>query len=275
MATFPFAVVGFDLDGTLLDTHEDLAAAVNHALALIGRVPVPASEVRKLVGGGAKLMLERALTVTGGIPEADFDRLHDELLAFYEANIAVNSRLYPGGLAMLDGLAARGVKLAVATNKLEGLAVKLFDELGLTERFAAIIGGDTLGIENRKPKPDMLHEMVRRAGGGAALRRGELRLQRPAGGRTGRRGGDRSFRRTDPRARRPLIPPRARSGRGTAARRAGVEGHSPLCTAVPEGGCPSTTCGGPPPRAGEETSSPYMRISRGRSWASCLAPPAM
>lgn len=163
MATFPFDIVGFDLDGTLLDTHEDLAAAVNHALALAGRVPVPASEVRKLVGGGAKLMLERALTVTGGIPEEDFPRLYAELLRFYEANIAIHTNLFPGGLAMLDGLAARGVKLAVVTNKLEGLAVKLFQELALADRFFAIIGGDSLGIERRKPKPDMLEEMVRRA----------------------------------------------------------------------------------------------------------------
>lgn len=171
MAGFPFDVVGFDLDGTLLDTHEDLAAAVNHALAQIGRAPVPASEVRKLVGGGARLMLERALTITGGIPEAEFEDLHADLLRFYEANIAVHTRLYPGGLAMLDGLAARGVKLAVVTNKLEGLAIKLFDELALADRFFAIIGGDRLGIERRKPKPDLIAEMVRIAvapsGGGA------------------------------------------------------------------------------------------------------------
>jgi phosphoglycolate phosphatase len=164
MATFPFDLVGFDLDGTLLDTHEDLAAAVNHALALTGRAPVPAREVKKLVGGGARLMLERAFTLTGGIPEAtEFAQLHDELLRFYEANIAVYTRLYPGGLAMLDGLGARGVRLAVVTNKLEHLAVKLFDELALADRFFAIIGGDTLGIERRKPKPDMIDEMVRRA----------------------------------------------------------------------------------------------------------------
>jgi phosphoglycolate phosphatase len=166
MTDFPFAIVGFDLDGTLLDTHEDLAAAVNHALGMIGRAPVPASDVRKLVGGGAKLMLERALTLTGGIPEAEFAQLHAELLRFYEDNIAVHTRLFPGGAAMLDGLAGRGVKLAVATNKLERLAVKLFDALGLANRFYTIIGGDTLGSGRGKPKPDMLQEMVRRGGSG-------------------------------------------------------------------------------------------------------------
>jgi phosphoglycolate phosphatase len=168
MADFPFDIVGFDLDGTLLDTHEDLAAAVNHALAGLGREPVPASEVRKLVGGGAKLMLRRALTLTGGVPEADFPRLHAELLRFYEANIAVHTRPFPGAAAMLDGLAARGVKLAVATNKLEGLAVSLFAALGLSERFYTIIGGDTLGPGRGKPKPDLLEEMVGRGGGGRA-----------------------------------------------------------------------------------------------------------
>jgi len=168
MADFPFDIVGFDLDGTLLDTHEDLAAAVNHALALIGRAAVPAGEIRKLVGGGAMLMLERALASTGGIPEHGFDDLYGELLRFYEANIAIHTRLFPGGLAMLDALAARGVKLAVATNKVEGLAVKLFDALALTDRFYAIIGGDRLVIERRKPKGDMLAEMVRLGGGGRA-----------------------------------------------------------------------------------------------------------
>jgi phosphoglycolate phosphatase len=168
MPAFPFDIVGFDLDGTLLDTHEDLAAAVNHALALIDREPVPASEVRKLVGGGAKLMLERALTLRGCIPADDFERLHAELLRFYEANIAVHTRLFPGGAAMLDALATRGVKLAVVTNKLEALAVKLFDELSLRDRFFAIIGGDTLGQGRGKPNPDLLEEMVRRAGGGRA-----------------------------------------------------------------------------------------------------------
>jgi phosphoglycolate phosphatase len=168
MDNFPFAIVGFDLDGTLLDTHEDLAAAVNHALALIGRGSVPVSEVRNLVGGGAKLMLERALTLTGGIPEVGFARLYEELLRFYEDNIAIHTRLYPGGAAMLDDLTKRGVKLAVATNKLERFAVKLFDALGLTDRFYTIIGGDTLGPGRGKPKPDMLEEMIERAGGGRA-----------------------------------------------------------------------------------------------------------
>lgn len=168
MHDFPFDIVGFDLDGTLLDTAEDLGAAVNHALALAGRPAVSPAEVRGLIGGGARKMLERALIVTGGVPEDDFAELYRELLAFYAANIAVHTRLFPGGEAMLDGLAARGVTLAVVTNKFESLAREVLDELGLLARFATVIGGDTLGRGRAKPAPDQLYEMIARTGGGTA-----------------------------------------------------------------------------------------------------------
>ncbi|MEO6091554.1 MAG: HAD hydrolase-like protein [Novosphingobium sp.] len=163
MKSFPFDIVGFDLDGTLLDTHLDLAAAVNHALGLAGRAAVPADSVRALIGGGSAKMLERALALTGGmVPE--FAELQQALIGFYQEHIAVHTRLFPGGEAMLDGLAARGVKLAVVTNKLEHLAVRVIAELGLAERFFAVIGGDTLGPGRGKPAPDLLLEMVRRSG---------------------------------------------------------------------------------------------------------------
>jgi phosphoglycolate phosphatase len=165
MTSFPFDIVGFDLDGTLLDSHGDLAAAVNHAIALEGRAAIPAADVRSLVGGGARKMLTRALEVTGGpVPETRFETLHATLLEFYEANIAVQSRLFPGGEEMLDGLAARGVRIAVVTNKLERFAVRIFEELGLSDRFYTVIGGDTLGPGRAKPRPDLLFEMLARAG---------------------------------------------------------------------------------------------------------------
>lgn len=169
MTQFGFDIVGFDLDGTLLDTSGDLGAAVNHALALIGRDPVPIAKVRDLVGGGARKMLSRALDITGGqIANEEFERLHTALIAFYEANIARHSALFPGGEQMLDDLARQGVRLAVVTNKLERLAIKLLDELGLSSRFFTVIGGDTLGPGKAKPAPDLLHEMIARAGGGRA-----------------------------------------------------------------------------------------------------------
>lgn len=169
MTHFPFDIVGFDLDGTLLDTLGDLAAAVNHALALEGRAAIPVEQVRGLVGGGSRKMLARALEETGGpVADAHFEELSAALLDFYGDNIAVHTQLYPGGAAMLDALASRGVRLALVTNKLERLAVELLAQLGLTDRFYTIIGGDTLGDGRAKPKPDLLLEMVARGQGGRA-----------------------------------------------------------------------------------------------------------
>ena len=169
MTPFPFSIVGFDLDGTLLDTHGDLGEALNHALGLAGRPPVAVAEVTNLIGGGAWQMLRRALELTGPVlPDDEISALHRELIAYYTTHIAVHTALYPGGAAMLDGLEARGVKIAVVTNKLESLALRLLDTLGLSARLATIIGGDTLGPGRAKPAPDLLHEMVRRLGGGRA-----------------------------------------------------------------------------------------------------------
>ena len=164
MTTFPFRIVGFDLDGTLLDTAGDLGVALNHVLHQVGRPAVSEDQTRDLIGGGAKRMLERALALTGGAEGIDISALHRDLIEFYRHNLAAHSRHFPGGAQMLDDLAARGVHLAVATNKLEELAVKLLDELGMTHRFYTIIGGDTLGPGRAKPRPDMLLEMVARAG---------------------------------------------------------------------------------------------------------------
>ena len=165
MTTIRFTTVGFDLDGTLLDTSRDLGAAVNHALGLADRAPVPLAEVSGLIGGGARSMLARALALTGGADGLDLDALFAQLLAYYEANIAVHTAPYPGTLAMLDALAERGIKLAVVTNKREPMTLRLFDALGLTNRFACIIGAGTYPL---KPAPQALYAMVEQCGGGAA-----------------------------------------------------------------------------------------------------------
>ncbi|MEY4160940.1 MAG: hypothetical protein RLZZ136_1561 [Pseudomonadota bacterium] len=168
MTSFPFKIVGFDLDGTLLDTSGDLGMALNYTLRRIGRPEVPLDQVSNLIGGGARMMLDRALALTGGTDGLDKKALHHVLLTYYEANIAVHSCLYPGTEAMLDDLANRDVKLAVVTNKMERLARHLLDTLGLTQRFVTIIGGDTLGPGRAKPEPDMVLEMISRLGGGRA-----------------------------------------------------------------------------------------------------------
>ncbi len=166
MNGFPFTIVGFDLDGTLVDTAGDLTAAVNHALALAARAPLTEAQVRPMIGLGAKHMLEQGFAATGGIPGGDFERLFQELLRHYEANIAVHSRPFPGLIEALDRLNALGVRTAVVTNKREHMARKLLGELDLADRFAPIIGGDTLGPGNAKPSPAPILAMIDQCGGG-------------------------------------------------------------------------------------------------------------
>ncbi|WP_137752546.1 HAD-IA family hydrolase [Sphingopyxis sp. L1A2A] len=168
MNGFPFTIVGFDLDGTLVDTAGDLTAAVNHGLSLAARAPLTEAQVRPMIGLGARHMLEQGFAATGGVPGGDFERLYRELLRFYEAHIAVHSRVFPGLIAALDQLDALGVKTAVVTNKREDMARKLLGELGLADRMATIIGGDTLGPGNAKPSPAPIVEMIDRCGGGRA-----------------------------------------------------------------------------------------------------------
>ncbi len=168
MTHFSFDIVGFDLDGTLLDTSGDLAAAVNHALGSIGRAPLTVAQVKPMIGGGARHMLAQGLAATGGCDAATLDVLHARLLAFYEANIAVLTEPYPGALDALDAIVAGGAKVAIVTNKLEALARKVLGELGLFDRFACVIGGDTMGPGNAKPSPVPIREMLRRCGGGSA-----------------------------------------------------------------------------------------------------------
>ncbi len=168
MTHFPFPIVGFDLDGTLLDTSGDLAAALNHALASVDRPPLPVEQVKTMVGGGARHMLAQGMAATGGCTEAELDVLQRRLLDHYTANIAVLTRPFPHALDTLDRLAAMGVTLAIVTNKLEALARQVLDALALTPRFATIIGGDTMGPGNGKPSRLPIDAMVERCGGGRA-----------------------------------------------------------------------------------------------------------
>lgn len=165
-ADFPFDVVAFDLDGTLADTAPDLTAALNHALGQLGRPPVPAEDVRHMVGHGARALLQKGLSATGEMTEELVEQGFPIFIDYYLEHIADGTQIFPGLNAALDQLAARGVKLAVCTNKAEGLARRCIDELGWTDRFDALVGGDTLPV--RKPDPAPLFEAIARCGGGRA-----------------------------------------------------------------------------------------------------------
>jgi phosphoglycolate phosphatase len=166
MTDFPFDIVGFDLDGTLLDTHRDLGEAVNHALRAGGYEPVPVEEIEDAIGGGAKLMLRRVIDARGGLPEDEFRVLYKALLAYYADNNCVHTRPYPGAVEVLDALSGRGVRLALLTNKFESFARQILDTLDLARHFELILGGDSLGKGRSKPAPDPIIEARSRLGGG-------------------------------------------------------------------------------------------------------------
>ncbi len=166
MADFPFDIVGFDLDGTLLDTHRDLADAVNHALALGGFDLVPVDHAKSLIGGGAKAMLDKAVDEQGGLPAEEFRRLYKQMLAFYGQNCTVWTAPYPQMPEVLAELDTRGVRMAVITNKFEGFARDILSQLRLIDCFETILGGDTLGKGRAKPAPDPINAARARCGGG-------------------------------------------------------------------------------------------------------------
>ncbi|MEG3174906.1 HAD-IA family hydrolase [Sphingomonas sp. RB3P16] len=168
MTNISFDLVGFDLDGTLVDSSGDLTAAVNDALAAAGRPQLEVAQVRTMIGGGAKHMLAQGLEATGGCSPEDFRPIYKHMLAYYAAHISVHTRPFPGVIEALDRLDALGIRSAVVTNKFESLALTLLADLGLTERFACIIGGDTMGPGLSKPNRAPIDEMIRRCGGGTA-----------------------------------------------------------------------------------------------------------
>ena len=167
MPPFPFDVVAFDLDGTLADTAPDLAASLNHTLARLGRPGVEPEQVRHLVGHGARALLRKGLAASGDAPEELVEAGYPIYLDHYAANICVGTRVYPGLEEALDALAARGVALAICTNKPDRLTHLLLDALGWRRRFAAVIGADIMGA--KKPDPRPLLEAIARSGGGRGV----------------------------------------------------------------------------------------------------------
>lgn len=157
----------FDLDGTLVDTAPDLAAATNHVLTRFGLASVDEREIRQYVGNGALAMIRGALKAHGrSVPEAELHGLFDMFIAHYAANIANTSSPYPGVIAALERFEDQGAKLAVCTNKLEAHSRLLLDALGMSRHFAALTGRDTLAA--CKPDPRHLTGTIELASGSPA-----------------------------------------------------------------------------------------------------------
>jgi phosphoglycolate phosphatase len=157
----------FDLDGTLVDTAPDLIAAANHALADIGIEPVPGAVLAPAIALGARFMILDGLRHAGrDLADSEIDRLLALFLDYYLANIANDSRPFPGAVAALDTLRAGGARLAICTNKRAHLSLALVEALALDGKFDAVVGRG--GTVKPKPHPDHLFEAVRQAGGDRA-----------------------------------------------------------------------------------------------------------
>ncbi len=157
-------LVMFDLDGTLMDSVPDLAAAVDKMLMLLGREPAGIERVRDWVGNGSRVLVRRALA--GGLNhDGVADELADEALALFMQAYAGGHELtavYPGVRECLDWLREREVKLAIITNKPAQFIEPLLEEKGLAGYFDWLVGGDTL--PQQKPDPAALFWVMDNAG---------------------------------------------------------------------------------------------------------------
>jgi phosphoglycolate phosphatase len=154
----------FDLDGTLVDTAPDLVETLNLIFAREGLAPLAYKDARNFVGGGARAMVTRGFIAQGRVLSPNkLEQLFKDFIAHYSEHLTDRSLPFPGLTEALDLLAARGCRFAVCTNKLEALSVRLLDKLGLADRFAAICGQDTFGLQ--KPDPEILRRTILAAGG--------------------------------------------------------------------------------------------------------------
>ena len=151
-------LVAFDLDGTLIDSVPDLAAAVDAALADRGMAPVGEARVRDWVGNGSRRLVERALgeALARPVDADELEACHARFLVHYHASPVARTRLYPGARAALDGLVAQGLSLALVTNKPAAFIAPILEHFALANCFDLCLGGDSL--DHKKPHPaPLLH----------------------------------------------------------------------------------------------------------------------
>jgi len=146
----PFDALIFDLDGTLIDSARDICASVNRALVETGRRVLTLSEARNMVGWGGRVLVEKALALTG--EEGTLDEVETVLqgfLATYAAHPAEHTRIFPGAVEALEKLKADGVKMGICTNKPTATTTPVLKAMGLDGFFSVVSSGDT--VPHKKP----------------------------------------------------------------------------------------------------------------------------
>jgi phosphoglycolate phosphatase len=151
---FDVSAIAFDLDGTLLDTIDDLADAVNALLAEEGLGPLPKEAIKAMVGKGMPNLIQRALALVRGVsPETVADAEIRALLPRYQGHYAAvlgrSTQPYPGMVEGLERLSAMGFPMAVVTNKAARFVQPHLEHAGIARHFALVLGGDSL--PTRKP----------------------------------------------------------------------------------------------------------------------------
>ena len=150
-------LVLFDLDGTLVDTAPDLAAAANRMRARRGLAPLPLDVLRPVASHGARGLLGAAFDVHPSAP--DFAQWTDEFLNEYAQGLCVQSRLFEGMDEVLHTLQARSLRWGVVTNKVARFTQPLMHALGLHTRAACVVSGDTTPYAKPHPAP-LLHALM-------------------------------------------------------------------------------------------------------------------
>lgn len=154
------ALVIFDLDGTLVDSVDDLCNSVNATRAYMGLPPLPHDLVASYVGNGAPVLIRRAMG-----PEASEEQVQEALaffLSYYREHMLDHTRPYPGVVETLEQLRGQGVKMAVLTNKPQRFSRDLCAGLGLAPYFFQIYGGNS--FEQKKPDPIGIRTLMQEAG---------------------------------------------------------------------------------------------------------------
>lgn len=157
VALFDGAAIAFDLDGTLVDTAPDLIRALNAIIEPRGMAPVPVADVRKMVGRGARALLEQAYARSGQ-ELTDADARVAEFIDIYSRAIAVDSRVFDGVEDTLNWLRAHGARLSVCTNKPSILSDQLIEAVGLSHHFERIVGPERTSA--KKPAADHVRDAL-------------------------------------------------------------------------------------------------------------------
>lgn len=151
----PTAII-WDLDGTLVDSVPDLAAALNRLLGEYKYEPLTEQAVRQMIGHGVGVLVERGFEAVGETVTADALKVWvARFLEIYSVDASNKTTAYPGAMSAVLHFAAAGVGQAVCTNKPAAIATDILTHLGFAEHFVAIVGGDSLPL--KKPSPEPLH----------------------------------------------------------------------------------------------------------------------